>query len=128
MPLKKISTDQAPQAIGPYSQAVQAGELVFVSGQIPLDPLTGQIVAGGITEQTTRVLQNIQAILSAAGLSLEQVVKSEVFLKDMGQFSEMNQVYASFFKGAVLPARYAVEVSRLPKDALVEIAVTAFRN
>lgn len=128
MPLKKISTDQAPGAIGPYSQAVQAGNLVFVSGQIPLDPATGQVVSGGVSEQTTRVLENIKAILAAAGLDLSQVVKSEVFIKDMNQFAEMNAVYARYFQGEVLPARYAVEVARLPKDVLIEIAVTAWRD
>lgn len=115
-----ISTTDAPGAIGPYSQGVRAGDLVFVSGQVALDPATGQLVAGGIAEQTRRVLRNLQAILEAGGSSLEKVVRATVYLTDLGEFQAMNAVYAEFFP-TEKPARVTVEVSRLPKDALVEI-------
>ncbi len=122
-----IATDKAPAAIGPYSQAVRAGNLVFTAGQIALDPATQQVVAGGITEQTTRVLENLKAILEAAGSSLAQVVKTTVFLKDFNDFAAMNAVYAAYLApgGAQPPARSTVEVARLPKDVLVEIEVIA---
>ncbi len=126
MPKKQIKSESAPAAIGPYSQAVQAGDFIYVSGQIPLDPMTGEIVSGGIKEQTSRVLESISAILKTAGSDIAHVVKSEVFLKDMNQFADMNAVYASYFDSGVLPARYAVEVARLPKDVLIEIAVVAY--
>jgi 2-iminobutanoate/2-iminopropanoate deaminase len=117
-----IRTADAPAAIGPYAQAVRAGDLIFVSGQIAIDPATGAFVAGGVDEQTRRVMRNLEAILSAGGSGLGQVVKATVYLKDLGTFDAMNAVYASFFPGDK-PARATVEVSRLPKDALVEIDV-----
>jgi 2-iminobutanoate/2-iminopropanoate deaminase len=122
-----IATDQAPAAIGPYSQGVRAGHLVFTAGQIPLDPVTQQVVTGGITEQTTRVLENLKAILESAGTSLAQVVKTTVYLKDMKEFAAMNAVYGAYLgpEGVPPPARTAVEVSRLPKDVLVEIEAVA---
>lgn len=115
-----IHTPDAPQAIGPYSQAIVSQGLVFVSGQIPLDPASGTLRMGTIQEQTERVLQNLKAVLEAAGSSLDLVVKTTVYLKDMGEFPAMNQVYAEFFGGG-LPARATVEVSRLPRDVSVEI-------
>jgi 2-iminobutanoate/2-iminopropanoate deaminase len=122
-----IATDKAPAAIGPYSQGVRAGHLVFTAGQIPLDPVTQQVVTGGITEQTTRVLENLKAILESAGTSLAQVVKTTVYLKDMKEFAAMNAVYGAYLgpEGVPPPARTAVEVSRLPKDVLVEIEAVA---
>lgn len=119
-----ISTPNAPAAIGPYSQAVRAGNLVFVSGQIPLDPATGQLVGGDIGVQTEQVLENLAAILEAAGSSLAQVVKSTVYLRDLGEFGRMNEVYAKFF-GENPPARATVQVARLPREAAVEIDVVA---
>ncbi len=119
-----ISTDRAPAAIGPYSQAVQAGGFVFCSGQIPLDPATGGVVDGGIEAQTRRVLENLAAVLAAAGTGLDRVVKTTVFLADMGEFAAMNAVYAGFFP-ADPPARAAVEVSALPKGVRVEIEAVA---
>jgi 2-iminobutanoate/2-iminopropanoate deaminase len=122
-----ISTKEAPAAIGPYSQAVRVGDMLFASGQVALDPATGQIVAGGITEQTTRVLENVKAVLAKAGLDMVHVVKTTVFLKTMGDFAAMNAVYAKYLapEGAVPPARSTVAVAGLPKDALVEIEVIA---
>ncbi len=122
-----IATNGAPAAIGPYSQGVRVGNLVFTAGQIALDPVTQQVVASGIAEQTTRVLENLKAILEAAGTGLASVVKTTVFLKDMKDFAEMNAVYAAYLApvGAVPPARTTVEVARLPKDVLVEIEVVA---
>ncbi|GAB6062445.1 RidA family protein [Deferrisoma palaeochoriense] len=119
-----VSTDQAPKAIGPYSQAVVAGGFVFCSGQIPLDPETGEMVAGDIREQTRRVLENLRAVLEAAGSGLERVVKTTVFLADMGDFAAMNEVYAGFFPDRP-PARAAVAVAALPKGARVEIEAVA---
>ena len=119
-----ISTQNAPAAIGPYSQAVRAGNLLFVSGQIPLDPATGEVVEATIQAQTTRALTNLQAILSQAGAGLDHVVKTTVFLKDMGDFTEMNRVYQSFFQ-TDCPARSAVQVAKLPKDVMVEIEAIA---
>jgi 2-iminobutanoate/2-iminopropanoate deaminase len=125
-----ISTQDAPAAIGPYSQAVQVGNLLFTSGQVALDPATGQVVSGGIIEQTTRVLENLTAVLAAAGLSMADVVKTTVFLKSMNDFTAMNEVYGKYLApdGAVPPARSTVEVARLPKDVLVEIEVIATGN
>ncbi len=122
-----ISTPDAPAAIGPYSQAIRSGDFLFTSGQIALDPATGQIVAGGIAEQTTQVFENLKAILKAAGADLSQVVKTQVFLKDMNDFAAMNAVYAGYLApgATVPPARSTVEVARLPKDVLVEIEVIA---
>ena len=124
-----ISSPNAPAAIGPYSQAVQIGELVYTSGQVALDPATGQIVPGGIAEQTTRVLENLKAVLAAAGTSLNHVVKTTVFLKDMADFATMNAIYGTYLapEGVIAPARSTVEVARLPKDSLVEIEVIAQR-
>jgi 2-iminobutanoate/2-iminopropanoate deaminase len=120
-----IATDQAPKAIGPYSQAIRAQGLIFTSGQIPIDPATSQIVAGDVSAQTERVLKNLAAVLQASGSSLEKVVRSTVFLKNMGDFAAMNEVYGRYFKQEP-PARSTVEVARLPKDVLVEIDVIAF--
>jgi 2-iminobutanoate/2-iminopropanoate deaminase len=122
-----ISTPHAPAAIGPYSQAVRIGDFLYTSGQISLDPASGQLVSGGIAEQTTQVLENLKAILEAAGTDLSQVIKTVVFLKDMNDFVAMNTVYAKYLapQGVVPPARSTVEVARLPKDALVEIEVIA---
>jgi 2-iminobutanoate/2-iminopropanoate deaminase len=127
MTRSNITTDGAPAAIGPYAQGVRAGNLIFTAGQVALDPATGQAVPGGITEQTTRVLENLKAVLEAAGSSLGQVVKATVFLKDMNDFSAMNVVYASYFgtDDGSWPARSTVEVSRLPRNLLVEIDVVA---
>jgi 2-iminobutanoate/2-iminopropanoate deaminase len=119
-----IETTQAPAAIGPYSQAVQAGNLLFVSGQIPLDPQTGNLVTDGIEPETHRVMKNIEAILEAAGLSFHNVVKTTIFLKSMDDFAKVNTVYASYFTGN-FPARETVEVAGLPKGARVEISVIA---
>lgn len=119
-----INTPQTPAAIGPYSQAVQVGNLVFTSGQIPIDPATGTLVQGGIKEQTRRSLANVKAILEAAGLSMDKVVKTTVYMADMNHFADMNAVYAEFFSDPC-PARSAVAVKTLPKGALVEIEVVA---
>jgi 2-iminobutanoate/2-iminopropanoate deaminase len=119
-----VATNDGPKAIGPYSQAIRANGLVFLSGQIPLDPATQQLVTGDVAAQTERVLQNITGILTAAGSSLAQVVKTTVFLKSMNDFAAMNEVYARHFT-AEPPARSTVEVARLPKDVLVEIDVIA---
>jgi 2-iminobutanoate/2-iminopropanoate deaminase len=119
-----ISTDGAPRAIGPYSQAIRAGELVFASGQIPIDPVTGELVPGGIAEQTELVLRNLTAVFEAAGLTMTQVVKTTVFLVDMDDFAAMNEVYGRFF-GSEPPARATVQAARLPRDARVEIEAIA---
>lgn len=119
-----IHTDKAPAAIGPYSQAIQIGQLLFTSGQVPIDPETGAIVEGGIQEQARQSLNNIKAILNAAGTNMGAVVKTTVFLQDMNDFATMNEVYAQFFQEPY-PARSAVQVGRLPKDALVEIEAIA---
>ncbi|WP_353069937.1 RidA family protein [Tunturibacter empetritectus] len=120
-----VSTKEAPGAIGPYSQAVRVGDMLFASGQVGLDPATGQMVAGGIVEQTVRALENVKAVLAQAGLDLSHVVKTTVFLKSMGDFAAMNEVYARYLapEGVVPPARSTVAVAGLPKDALVEIEV-----
>ena len=118
-----IQTADAPTAIGPYSQAIKAsagGALIFVSGQIPLDPKTGELVKGTIEDETTRVLENLKAILAAAGAGMDKVLRTTIFLRDMGQFARVNEVYGKFFP-APFPARATVEVSRLPKDVNVEI-------
>ena len=120
----QVQTDGAPAAIGPYSQAIKANGMVFASGQIALDPVSGQIVEGGITEQTERVLDNLRAVLEAAGSSLNQVVKTTVFLADLKDFTSMNEAYGKFF-GESPPARSTVEVSRLPRDVRVEIDAIA---
>ena len=122
-----IATKEAPAAIGPYSQAIRSGDMLFASGQIGLDPATGQLVPGGITEQTKRVFENIKAVLSEAGIDLMHVVKTTVYLKTMSDFAAMNEVYAKYLapEGVVPPARSTVAVAGLPKDALVEIEVIA---
>jgi len=122
--MKVISTQQAPAAIGPYSQAIHIGNLVYTSGQLPIDPATGAFPEGGIKEQTRQSLTNVQAILREAGVSMSQVVKTTVFLADMNDFADMNAVYAEFF-AEPYPARSAVAVKTLPKSALVEIEVVA---
>ncbi|MBQ6377373.1 MAG: RidA family protein [Prevotella sp.] len=122
--MKVISTKQAPAAIGPYSQAIQVGNLVYTSGQIPIDPATDAFVEGGIKEQTRQSLTNVKAILEEAGLTMANVVKTTVFLADMADFADMNSVYAEFFSEPY-PARSAVAVKTLPKGALVEIEVIA---
>lgn len=122
--MKAISTPKAPAAIGPYSQAIRVGHLVYTSGQIPIDPATGAFVEGGIREQTRQSLTNVRAILAEAGLAMSDVVKTTVFMADMNDFAEMNAVYAEFF-AEPYPARSAVAVKTLPKGALVEIEVVA---
>lgn len=119
-----VSTDQAPAAIGPYSQAIRTGNLLFVSGQIPIDPATGSIVDGGIEEQTHQVMKNLQAILGAAGASLNQVVKTTIYLTDLGDFATVNGIYADYFQQP-FPARATVQVSALPKSVGVEIDAIA---
>ena len=119
-----ISTDRGPKAIGPYSQAIQANGFLFISGQIPLDPKTNQLVEGDIRVQTERALENLKGILEAAGSALSRVVKTTVFLKDMGEFAAMNEVYARYFPSEP-PARATVEVARLPRDVRVEIDLIA---
>ena len=121
---ERVQTENAPAAIGPYSQAIKAGGFVFVSGQIPIDPQTGQFVSGGIAEQTVRVLKNLAAVLEASGSSLNQVVKTTVFLADMKEFTGMNEVYAEFFPDPP-PARATVAAAGLPRDARVEIEAVA---
>jgi len=122
--MKVISTKKAPAAIGPYSQAIQVGNLVYTSGQIPIDPATGLFVEGGVKEQTRQSLLNVKAILEEAGLTMGDVIKTTVFMADMNDFADMNAVYAEFFKEPY-PARSAVAVKTLPKGALVEIEVLA---
>jgi len=127
LPKAPIATNQAPAAIGPYSQAVRVGDFLYTSGQVALDPATGQMVAGDIEAQTVRVFENLKAVLEAAGASLAQVFKTTVFLKDMNDFAAMNAIYGKYLapEGTVAPARSTVEVARLPKDSLVEIEVIA---
>jgi len=122
-----IHSAGAPGAVGPYSQATSFGELLFTAGQIPLDPVSGQLVGGGIEDQTRRVLLNLEAVLEAGGSDLSRVLKTTVFLTDLGDFTAMNSVYAEFFKESP-PARSTVQVSALPKAAIVEIEAIAFRN
>jgi len=123
----EISTKAAPAAIGPYSQAIRVGDTLYASGQVGFEPATGKLVEGGIAEQTARALENVKAVLSAAGLTLAQVVKTTVFLKSMGDFAAMNEVYARYLApdGVTAPARSTVAAAALPKDALVEIEVIA---
>ena len=119
-----VSTDDAPKAIGPYSQAIRAGSLLFLSGQIPIDPASGQMVEGDITEQTHRVFKNLGAILQAAGATFDNVVRTTVYLADMNDFAAMNEVYGTYFSSPA-PARATVQAARLPKDARVEIDLIA---
>lgn len=122
-----VSTEAAPAAIGPYSQAVRVGDMLYASGQVALNPATGQLVPGGVAEQTVQVLENIKAVLAGAGLELADVIKTTVFLKNMGDFAAMNAIYERYLapQGVVPPARSTVAVAGLPKDALVEIEVIA---
>ena len=122
-----ISTKLAPAAIGPYSQAIRGCDTLFASGQVALDPATGNLIAGGITEQTTRVLENLKAVLAEAGVDFTHVVKTTVFLKDLKDFAAMNEIYAKYLApaGAIAPARSTIQVAALPKDALVEIELIA---
>ncbi len=121
---KIISTDKAPSAIGPYSQAVVAGNIVYTSGQIAIVPSTGNVVEGGVEEQTKQAIENLKAVLEEAGTSLNKVVKTTVFIKNMGDFAKINEVYSKYFTGN-FPARSCVEVARLPKDVLIEIEAVA---
>ncbi|MGA3172441.1 MAG: RidA family protein [Chthoniobacteraceae bacterium] len=127
MPKKIIATPDAPKAVGPYSQAIAAGALLFCSGQIPLDPVTGQLVHGDVTEQTTQVLENLGAVLRENGMTFAHVVKTTVFLTDLGDFAAMNDVYATFFPSSQ-PARSTVQVAALPKGAHVEIEAIAVHD
>ncbi len=124
-PLVPVSTTDAPAAIGPYSQAIRAGDFLYASGQIPLDPTTGTLTEGGITAQTHQVLQNLGAVLKAAGVSFDRVVKTTVYLADMGDFTAMNEVYAGYFK-APAPARATIQAAGLPRNVRVEIDVVAY--
>lgn len=123
-PRQAVSTDKAPKAIGPYSQAVRAGNLLFVSGQVPIDPATGALIEGDIAAQTDRVMRNLSAILEAAGASMDHVVRCTVYLADMNDFAAMNEVYGGYFSQPA-PARATIQAVRLPKDARVEIDVIA---
>ena len=123
--LSAVSTGLAPEALGPYSQAIRAGQFLFVSGQVPVDPATGNLVAGDIGEQVQRVFENLDAILTAGGASFRQVVRTTVYLADLGDFSAMNEVYATFFT-APQPARSTIQAAKLPKDARIEVDVIAF--
>lgn len=127
MERQAIRTDAAPKAIGPYEQAIRIDGFVFTAGQIPIDPTSGNLVAGGIAEQTRQVLENLKAVLEAAGSSIDRVVKATVFLKNMADFAAMNDVYAEYFAGAK-PARSTVAVAELPKGALVEIDLIALAS
>ncbi|MBI1851714.1 MAG: RidA family protein [Planctomycetes bacterium] len=124
MPIERVQTDKAPKAIGPYSQGIRAVSFLFVSGQIPLDPATGNLVMGDIAAQTERVMKNIQAIVEAAGATMREVAKTTVFLADLGDFQAMNEVYGRFF-GETPPARATVQVGRLPRDVRIEIDAVA---
>jgi len=126
--LKEIQTNEAPEAVGPYSQGTQTGEFIFVSGQLPVDPKTGQKVEEDIKIQTDRVIENIRAVLKTAGADLSRVVRCDVFLKDMNNFKDMNEVYASKFVTDPKPARQAVQVGQLPIDAMVEISCIAYKG
>lgn len=124
---KIVSTNAAPQAIGPYSQGIEVNGFVFTSGQLPIDPATGAFVPGGIKEQTKQSLTNVKAILEAAGTTMDNTLKLTVFLSDMNNFAQMNEVYGEFFTEGNYPSRSAVEVARLPKDGLVEIEAIAIK-
>lgn len=123
-----LSTENAPKAIGPYSQGVLAGDLLFLSGQLPIDPATGEIVATDIEGQTKQSLTNVKAILESAGCTMDHVVKTTVFLKDINEFGKMNEVYKEFFNEGNYPARSAIQVAAIPKDAKVEIEVVALKK
>jgi 2-iminobutanoate/2-iminopropanoate deaminase len=121
---KVIQTDKAPKAIGPYSQAIQAGNMIFLSGQIPIDPKTGELTGGDIRQQTQQVLENIKGLLESQGLGMEDVIKVTIFLKDMGNFNQVNEVYAAYFSSSP-PARSTVEVAKLPRNVEIEIEAIA---
>jgi 2-iminobutanoate/2-iminopropanoate deaminase len=123
--LSAVSSGSAPVALGPYSQAIRAGQFLFVSGQVPIDPSTGELVSGSIAEQTRRALQNVGEILIAGGSSFQQVVRATVYLADLSEFAAMNEVYATFFT-APQPARSTIQAARLPRDARIEVDVIAF--
>jgi 2-iminobutanoate/2-iminopropanoate deaminase len=122
---KVIQTDKAPKAIGPYSQAIQAGNMIFLSGQIPIDPKTGELTGGDIRQQTQQVLENIKGLLESQRLGMEDVIKVTIFLKDMGNFNQVNEVYAAYFSSSP-PARSTVEVAKLPRNVEIEIEAIAF--
>ncbi len=122
-----IKTDKAPQAIGPYSQAIEVNNMVYTSGVVPIDPATGEVVEGDIKVQATRVFDSMKALLEAAGSSCEDVVKTTVFIKDMNDFAALNEIYANYFTG-IFPARSCVEVARLPKDVLIEMEAIAIKK
>lgn len=126
--MKKIETEKAPKAIGPYSQATVAGQFVFVSGQLPIDPATGKIIEHTIEGQTKQVLANIKAILHVANLSFAHVVKTEIYLKNLEDFQKVNAIYAEHFSDPIKPARQTMQVARLPLDSLIEISCIAFKN
>lgn len=126
MSIKQIATDKAPAAIGPYSQAVLAGNTLYCSGQIPLVPETGEMVAGGVEEQTVQVMENLKEVLAAAGFGLEEVVKTTIYLEDLGHFALVNEVYGRYFPG-LAPARATIQVAALPKGAQVEIDAVAWK-
>ena len=123
---EKIATEKAPKALGPYSQAIRLGNLLFVSGQVPIDPATGELVAGDIEVQTRQVMENLKAVVDAAGMSLADALKATCFLKDMGEFARFNTVYGGYF-GDTPPARETVEVARLPRDVRVEVSLICGR-
>jgi 2-iminobutanoate/2-iminopropanoate deaminase len=127
MKKKVVSSDKAPKAIAPYSQGIEAGGFIFMSGQIPLDPTTGDMVRGGIEAETRRVLDNLKAVLQSQGLDMDAVVKTTIFLADMGDFAKVNEVYGSYF-GEVPPARSTIQVGALPKNARIEIEAVALRS
>ena len=127
MEKKAVSSDKAPKAIGPYSQGIEAGDFIFLSGQIPLDPATGDMVSGGIEAQTRRVLDNLKAIVESQGLDMDSVVKTTIFLADMGDFAKVNEIYGSYF-GEIPPARSTIQVGALPKNARIEIEAIALRR
>ena len=124
MAKKVIHTEKAPKAIGPYSQAIRAGNLIFLSGQIPIDPATGEVVRGDVRQQARQVLENVRAVLESQGLGMEDVVKTTIYLREMGRFNDVNEVYGTYFPISP-PARATVEVSRLPRDAEIEIEAIA---
>ena len=124
MKKRVIQTDKAPKAIGPYSQAIQAGNLLFLSGQIPIDPKTGELIKGDIRQQTQRALENIKGLLESQGLGMEDVIKVTIFLKDMGNFNQVNEVYATYFSSSP-PARSTVEIAKLPRNAEIELEAIA---
>jgi 2-iminobutanoate/2-iminopropanoate deaminase len=125
---KAITTKNAPKALGPYSQAILAAHFCFVSGQLPIDPETGALVHGNIQEMTSQVMKNIQAILNEAGMDLDAIVRCDIFLTDLEHFKEVNEVYGSFFKGSVPPARQTVQVVKLPLNAPIEISCIAYQK